>query len=98
MLLNELMGLGDENIIGRLMDNASKTLKQLQTQSNKEINLLAKNILDIITQLEGNPNIVLVDNYTLIRFLQMLDKPKVDIKTLRIVSDALGSYNDNSTD
>lgn len=98
MLLQEIMGLGDDNIIGRLIDDAKSTLTLLTKQSNKEVQSLSKGLLTTLQHIEVNPNILQVDGYSLTNFLQMLAKPKIDIKTLRMVSDALGSYEDDSSD
>jgi uncharacterized phage infection (PIP) family protein YhgE len=98
MLLHEIMGLGDENVLGRLINDATNTLKTLQKQSNKEIRSLASGLLNTLDNLESNPNIIRVDQYSLTQLLQMIATPTIDIRTLRMVSDAFGSYNDNSTD
>lgn len=98
MLLQEIMGLGDDNIIGRLVNDAKNTLTLLTKQSNKEVKSLSKGLLTTLQHIEVNPNILQVDGYSLTNLLQLLTKPKVDIKTLRMVSDALNSYEDDSSD
>lgn len=98
MLLREIMGLGDENVLGQLINDATKTLKILQKQSNKKICSLASGLLNTLNNLEANPNILQVDEYSLITFLQMLNKSNIDIRTLKMVSDGISSYHDDSTD
>lgn len=98
MLLCEITGIGDDNVIGKLFNDAKSTLNSIKKQSNKETHSLACGLLDKITSLEANPNILQVDGYSLTQFLRMLSKSNVDLKTLRLVSDALGSYDDDSSD
>ena len=96
MLLHEIMGLGDDNVLGKLFNDAKNTLNKLK--SNKETCSLVCGLLDTLSGLEANPNILQTDGHSLTRFLQMLAKPNVDKKTLQTVSDALGSYDDDSSD
>jgi len=98
MLLHELMSLGDDNVLGRLINDAKKALKKLQGNSDKEVCSLACRLLDTLAALEVNANLLQVDGYTLMNFLRMLGKDKVDKRTLRMVSDGLGSYDDESSD
>lgn len=97
MLLYELMSLGDDNVLGRLIDDAQKTLKKLQNNSDKEVCSLACGLLATLNRLEANPNILQVDGYTLMNFLKMLSNTNVDKRTLRMVSDGLGSYSDDDS-
>lgn len=98
MKLFEIIGLGDDNVLGKLMNDATLSLKKIQQGSNKEQRLLATGLLSSICAFEANPNILQTDGHSLTKFLQMISKDGVDTKTLRLVSDAFGSYSDDSSD
>lgn len=96
MKLYELMSLGDDNVIGRLIRDAHKNLSTLKGSSDKEICSLACNLISALNALEANANILQTDGYSVQNYLMMLDNPKIGIRTLRLVNDALGSYSDDS--
>lgn len=98
MKLCELMSLGDDNVIGRLLYNARTNLTKLKGSTDKEVCSLACKLISILNGLEANPNILQTDGYSLQNYLMMLDKPKIEKRTLNLVSDALGSYDDESSD
>jgi hypothetical protein len=98
MKLFELMSVGDDNVLGRALNRARKTLTKLKKNSDKELCSLACGLVQTLDALEANPNILQTDGYSLMQYLMMLDNPKVGIQTLQLVSDALGSYDDDSGD
>jgi hypothetical protein len=96
MKLCELMSTGDDNGLGRVIDNAMKSLNRLKSKSDNEIRELAASLIQILENLEANPNIMQADGHSLIRYITMLSKPSVGKNTLRLVADSLRSYCDHS--
>lgn len=96
MKLCELMSLGDDNVIGRLLSDARKNLTKIKRSRDREVCSLANGLISSIDSFEVNPNILQTDGYSLQNYLTMLNNPKIGIKTLRQVSDALGSYSDDT--
>lgn len=96
MRLNEIMFLGDDNVLGQLFDQATTNLKKFQKSNHKETRSIASGLLDILNRLQATPTVLHGDGYSAMRYLQMLANPKVEIQTIRMVSDALGSYEDDS--
>ncbi len=93
--LLELTSLGDDNILGRVLNDAMKSLKKLKGNKDKEICSLACGLIDTLKSLEANPNILQTDGYSLMQYLQQLSQPKLGKNSLRALSDALGSYGDD---
>ena len=98
MKLFEITSLGDDNSLGFLLNNATTQLKKIQKSTNKETRSVVTGLLTTLEKFNANPNILQTDGYSLLNYLKMLDNPKITIQTLRLVGDALGSYEDDSSD
>lgn len=96
MKLCELVSIGDDNVIGRLLSDARKNLTKLKNNKDSDVCALANGLISSIDSLEANPNILQTDGYSLQNYLTMLNNPKIGKRTLRLVSDALGSYSDDT--
>jgi hypothetical protein len=94
--LLEITGVGDENVLGRVLSDAVKALKKLKGNSDKEICSLACGLIDTLKSLEANPNILQTDGYSLMQYLQQLSQPNLGKNSLRSISDALSSYSDDT--
>jgi hypothetical protein len=96
MKLCELVSIGDDNVIGRLLSDARKNLTKLKDNKDREVCSLANGLISSIDSFEANPNILQTDGYSLQNYLTMLNNPSIGKRTLRQVSDALGSYSDDT--
>lgn len=92
MKLYELMSVGDENAIGKLIDDAKQSLA---TCPNTDA---VRGLLIILNNIDNNPNIVTDDGYSLTTYLQLLTKPMLDNETINMVYDALGSFEDSGSE
>lgn len=95
MKLCEITCIGDDNAVGGLFNKASVLLKKLQKGSNLSIKKLASSILNAISQLEANPNIIMNDQTCIVSCLTSLIQTP-DEKTLTRAYDTLSSYIDDS--
>lgn len=95
MKLFELMSLGDNNVLGRVLHNARSNVTKFLKNSDKETQAAARNLLASLDAIEANANILQTDGYSLLNYLQQAANPKVGKRTLQAVSDALGSYDDS---
>lgn len=96
MLLTEIISLGDDNVLGRLINDSNINLHKLTRSQNKETKKLANSLLGVLNSLEQDPTVTREDGYSLLNYLRMLTKTDIDNHTLRAVSDALGSYDNES--
>ena len=94
MKLFELMALGDDNMLGRLLYDGRKNMEKFVKDKDKEVSSAAKNLIAAIDSLEVNTNVLQTDGYSMMNYLQQIANPKVGKRTLLHVSDALGSYDD----
>lgn len=92
------MVLGDDNAVGGLIVDATKSLKKLKQSATPQDKTLITDLIQTISSLGRNPNILQTDGYSLVQYLRMLTKHDIDSRTLRMVSDALSSYDDDSSD
>jgi hypothetical protein len=90
------MSVGDDNVLGGNIDKATKVLKKLKGNSDKEICKLAGELLQTLNGLETNVSIVQTDEHSLMRYIMMLTNPTVGKNTLRFVYDALSSFSDDT--
>ncbi len=95
MKLFELMSLGDNNGLGRVLHDARSNVTKFLKTSDKETQTVARNLIASIDAIESNANILHTDGYSLLNYLQQIANPKVGKRTLQNVCDALGSYNDS---
>lgn len=93
MKLCELMSVGDDNAIGKLIDDAKQILAKYPLKSEA-----IGGLLNILNNIDENPNIVTDDGYSLSMYLQMLTKPTLDNQTINMVYDALGSFEDSGSE
>ena len=93
MKLNELMSVGDDNVVGRLIHDATLNLKKYHPKNNVVVDLLK-----ILDNIDDNPNIVTDDGFSLNNYLTMLTKPVLDDQTLNLVYDALSSFQDSGSE
>lgn len=93
MKLYELMSVGDDNAIGRQIDDAKQALTKYPSKSEA-----VRGLLNILNNIDDNPNIVTDDGYSLSTYLQMLSKPTLDDQTIQMVYDALSSFEDSGSE
>jgi len=95
MKLFELMSLGDDNVLGRVLHDARSNISKFLRNSDKETQTVARSLIASLDSIETNANITQTDGYTLLNYLQQLANPKVGIRTMKHICDALGSYDDS---
>lgn len=93
--LMELMGLGDNNSLGKSIDDARKNLNKLKKHSNKDIRKTAITALSCLDNIETNTNVLQTDGYSLLNYLQQLANPNISQSTLLGICDAIGTYDDS---
>lgn len=95
MKLFELMSLGDENVLGRVISDARSNVTKLSKNSDKDIQSAAKSLLAALDAIDANVNVLQTDGYSLLNYLRQAANPNVGKRTLQAISDALGSYDDS---
>lgn len=96
MILKELMSLGDDNSLGRVIHDAKQNLQRLRKSSNKELKSLIDSLSDTLYNIQQDPMVVIDDGFTLMNYISQLTNPKITIRTVRSVNDALSSYENSS--
>lgn len=91
----ELMSLGDDNSLGKSLDDALKNLNKLKKHSNKEVKKAAIAALSCLDNIETNTNVLQTDGYSLLNYLQQLANPNISQNTLLGICDAIGTYDDS---
>lgn len=96
MKLNEIMSLGGDNSLGKLVADAKINIKK--HAKNATLKKTCDSILDALNVIEQSPNVLQTDGYSLMQYLQQLTNPTIDIQTMSAISDALASYDDSEGD
>ncbi|PPD55718.1 MAG: hypothetical protein CTY12_00230 [Methylotenera sp.] len=92
MKLCELMSVGDDNVVGRMIDDAKLALSKCPKTD------AVRGLLVVLNNITNNPHIVTDDGYSLTTYLQLLTKPTLDNETINMVYDALGSFEDSGSE
>ena len=95
-LLQELMVLGDENVLGGMIHNAIINLNKLKKQ--KELNGVCLDVLSQLDNIQQDPNMLVRDNFTMTKYLSLLTNPNISIQSLEDVRTAFSSYDDSDGD
>lgn len=93
--LIELMSAGDDNAIGGIVTRAKENLEKLS--KNKSLSSICKQLLTVLDDVERTPTMIYGDGFSLVHYIQQLSNPKIDLRTLKHICDALQSY-DNEGD
>lgn len=95
MLICEIISVGDDNVLGKLLFDAKLNLKKIKNKENEDA---IKRLMNSFEGINLDPGTSYNDGHTLFSYLRLLGQNTITTNKLKSIADTLGSYCNDSGD